>query len=311
MALDVHVTWPDWVQAIANFFIHGIVTDRGAQATDAMGIMGHVKTVLDVREKDAATIKGMAEMVVMGEVTAACALSLVPMESNFGSFFGGMTLATLLRPLVEGAIVNPWLDIMHGIFPTRHINPRMLIQGVTAGTITENELIISAARAGFIDEDITDMVKLARANIFAANTKEDFATIATYKRDALQYTIAANKIDADENIASLKLQLKDADKQLAAQATIYTPDPNVTQAIVIQANTPIALAIVIIKARITAQKKYRANIAAIVLSGEIAAAKARIALNVVARDAAVPNIETVFTLPDTTKIQPGRRGAGA
>lgn len=232
--------------------------------------------LINQAKADAASIRAAAYSTVAGEIAALAAISFIPFTNNFAGHAAAGMILELARPLTQGAIVDPLMDYMHQLFPTRHISPRILITAIQKGALTEVDLVNSAMKGGLILDDVTNLLKVARVYEFETTTKTDVALIATYNRDILLDQVAVAKVDINDNITLVKIDLKVAQKQLKAGDASYVPDvTGYDISLSLGAETP-RKALTRIMANLNALKKQLANVAVSIIGAQVSAAQARI-----------------------------------
>jgi hypothetical protein len=128
----------------------------------------------------------------------------------------------MLRPLIEGAIVDPWMEQMHALFPARHLNARILVTMLQEGAITGDQLIQIAVGQGLHDEDVQALYQYAMLKMYDAEVKDDEALLSKYTTTIIDAEIAARKETIDEQIADFKTQLSAAKAALKAGAATFS-----------------------------------------------------------------------------------------
>jgi len=180
-----------------------------------------VDFITQIEEKAKSDPRGLAQaftgLYVAAGVTLGI-LSLIPTESNFGGPLAARMFHDLLRPIVDNVYTGPTDLYLRQFFPTRPINPRILVTAIEQGAIGENELIAALAEDGITDKGIQLTVRAARLLRFQSVTKDDFALARTYNGELIKEAIAALKDEEKAVIAQLKSTRADLVNQLGALA---------------------------------------------------------------------------------------------
>jgi hypothetical protein len=183
-----------------------------------LGITDTVAGLIEQYRGPADTLRASIYGAIMVGVAGAAALSCVPTESNFGSVFAGSVLRDLVSPGIRVAINAPLSDYLENIFPVRELNVRLLVSGLESGALSDAEVVETAVDSGLKDREIKKLLKIAKVKRFEKECKDDFTILDRYENALLTEQITQGRNDIDAQIADLKADLKEAQKELAALA---------------------------------------------------------------------------------------------
>jgi hypothetical protein len=199
-----------------------VFRDAKARFTDPhhapLGIMDGVQGLINEYRGNSAAIKAGITATILGSVAGAAALSMVPLESNFGSVYAGTILAKLAEPGVKVAINGPIEEALSRYFPTNHLNARHLLTGIEEGIFSFDDLNKWAFDTGLMDPDWRLLIKLAAVKRFNRVTDSMYAVLETAHKDLLNFQMDSMRIDIDQQVADLKATLAEAKKYLKADA---------------------------------------------------------------------------------------------
>jgi hypothetical protein len=207
------VPTPSQVRAMEEF--SKATGDRKKDNPMAGGIVDKVTAMMAQRDMDKKSLQAMFVGITTVDLAVTCALSLLPLECNFGSFFSGITLSHLTSPIIRGVYEEPTMEWIRRVIPTRHLSPRIFAQGLAIGAFTDDQVRIYAMNGGLMDEDVNALVQLAQVQRFNNNVKADIALLQKYQTLQLDAEIADRKQDLRDQLADKKAELKEAQKALA------------------------------------------------------------------------------------------------
>jgi hypothetical protein len=198
-------------------------TTRTDSNPKAGGILDHVLPLMAQRNQTRIDLEAALALFLGTELAASLALSLIPFESNFGSYFGGISLYRLASPLINGVYVEPTMESIRHAIPTRHLSPRIYAQGLALGAFTDDQVAQYAVYSGLMDDDVNALIQLAQIQRFNNNVKEDLALIDKYETAQLTAQINDRKDDLKALLADKKAALKAAQAELAALTAGASP----------------------------------------------------------------------------------------
>jgi len=188
-----------------------------------LGILDSVEDLIKKYRGDAGVVKAGIQATILGAVTVASALSMIPFTDNFGAHFAGRLLADLASPGVSVAINGPTRDYLDNIFPTNELNVRLLVTGIENGALTDQEIIETAVDAGYKDAEIKKLLKIAKMARFAKETGADYAMIDRYEDAFISAQITGARADIDAAIADRQALIKEYQRIQREQAAEVTP----------------------------------------------------------------------------------------
>jgi hypothetical protein len=216
-----------------------VTTTSQAGGGDTGGITDLVNFFSDIL-KDPATARAKAGLITGSYVALTIAmgiLSLIPFESNVGSPLAALNVNRLAAPLVDNAYNNPVDLSLRQIFPSREVNPRILVTGLENGVLNEEEVVKGLIEGGVTDHGVQLAVKVARALRFKTETADDLALVKQYHTKLIDATIQILSDEEKGTIAELKAAraaasktkdrnaVADLDKQIASHQRLLREIP--------------------------------------------------------------------------------------
>jgi hypothetical protein len=189
-----------------------VTTTAAAGGGDIGGISDLIALFEDVL-KDPSVARAKAGLITAGYVALTVAmgiLSLIPFESNVGAPLAALNVNRLVAPLVDNAYNNPVDLSLRQIFPSREVNPRILITGMENGVFDAEEVAKGLIEGGVTDNGVQLAVKVAKVMRFKALTADDLALVKTYHTKLIDVTIQLLVDEEKATIADLKAQRKTA-----------------------------------------------------------------------------------------------------
>lgn len=148
-------------------------------------------------------------------ILAASALSFIPGTNNFGGALASVMIHDILDPF-RRAVYEGTIDLaLRPLFPTGDLNARLLVSGIEAGALTEDDLTSELARSGTRDDAINLALQIARVKRFDVETKDDIALARQYERDVYTFTVQVLQDQEKEVLTELRAQKAAAITELA------------------------------------------------------------------------------------------------
>jgi hypothetical protein len=195
--------------------------NQGSVQNKSDELLTKISEIESARGQDEEKIRAGLMATVIGAVTAAVALSLIPFESNFGSQLAGKVLADLMSPAYKVAYIEPIMNQLETIFRNKLARASNIVQGLQLGAIDTKTALDLCQHIGLDETSSALVVDLGLVKWLAAETKDDESIIHTYQRDLLTYNVAAAKIDLDDAIADQKAVVADLKKGLPDGQAAY------------------------------------------------------------------------------------------
>ncbi len=165
------------------------------------------------------TVRGTLAVIAFLASTA----SFIPFTSNFGGNLAATIIHDIIEPFRRLAI-DASVDLaLRPYFPTEDLNTRLLVSGVEAGALEENDLLEELARTGTRDQSVALAVKITRVRRFLVETADDIALARLYQRDLNTATIQILQDQERATIADLKAQRTQILAELRAVRTKVAP----------------------------------------------------------------------------------------
>jgi hypothetical protein len=183
-------------------------------ANAAGNLRSNIDMYLAASNRNTNQIRVVIEEGLIASVAAACAVSCIPLESNFASFFGGSSLYRMLQPAIDLVINAPVRDYLQGLFRYRHLSMRTVINALSTITLSADTLALAGIHEGLSDFDLDLAAQIASAKAFDKETKDDYAYIKQLEKATLDYEINAQKEAIDEQINDRKTRIEELRKAL-------------------------------------------------------------------------------------------------
>jgi len=183
-----------------------------------LGSVDSVEDLLRQYRGDPVAVRAGIYAAIMGSVALTCALSMIPMQSNFASVFAGQVLRDLTSPGISKALSGPIGDYLDNIFPTGELNVRMLVTGIEKDALTDEEVIDTAVDSGIKDKEIVKLLKIAKICRFDRETRDDYALLDRYQDAVISAQVAAARQEIDEAIADRQALIKEYQELAREQA---------------------------------------------------------------------------------------------
>jgi len=200
---------PEDGRAAATLFAQHEATERKEPRKAPLAALDSVEALIKKSREDAPSVKAGVYSAIMGSVALSCALSMIPLQSNFASVYGGSILRDLVSPAVNKALTAPLGDYLDNIFPTGELNARMLVTGIERGALTDEEVIDTAVDSSIKDKEILKLLKIAKICRFDRETRDDYSMLDRYQDAMISAQIAAARQEIDEAIADRQALIKE------------------------------------------------------------------------------------------------------
>jgi len=146
-------------------------------------------------------------------ITTFAAISVIPLESNFGGYAAGNLIGQSLRPIITRTITDPVDDILKQVFRYEYLQPFVFMRPGVFEVFGDDAIRDSMVGNGFKDSEITKALKAAHIIEALNNYKywvtEDMAQESEYV-DSVKLRIAAYRaeyVKALDEVYAVDLEL--------------------------------------------------------------------------------------------------------
>jgi len=183
-------------------------TVTGTSSALPAALFDGINNLLDKAEKDPRALATALRDSVEVLAAAMAVLSLIPTESNLGGPLAARLVGSLLAPVISTTYAGPLEDKLGALYPTGHVQTRLLVSMIEAGGIDDMDLVTELTASGVLDQSIQYVVKYARLKRFEAETRDDVALVKSYYDKMLAAVIQEGQDSERTIIADLKAQRK-------------------------------------------------------------------------------------------------------
>ncbi len=165
---------------------------------------------------------GLREIVfdsILAVTIAAAALSVIPLENNFGGPLAAGLIRDLIRPFKSASYDGSISVALRPVYPTNDVRASQLVQGIEAGAISDDELHGELVRSGVRPEAAAIIGKVAVLKRFEVETKDDIALLRAYQHDINTSTIQILTDEAKTRLVELRATRKDLTAQYRLAVT--------------------------------------------------------------------------------------------
>ncbi len=148
-------------------------------------------------------------IIAFGVIAGASALSLIPLEFNFGSVLAGESLHDIIRPFIDRGIAQPVDESIKRFLRYGAMPARLIVTALETGVIPETDLIETGIRADLHNDEIAKLVALGRYKAYQEAVKEDLSLVREYKRVLVNEEIASQKDVIKLKIADRQQRIRD------------------------------------------------------------------------------------------------------
>lgn len=170
--------------------------------------------LIQALQKDPKSLVALVPTLIKVAAAVAVAISFIPTTNNVGGPLASRLISGLIGPFETSVYTRPTEDFLDNFFPTREAPARLLVSGIEAGAIREEDLVEELVDAGTKDRSIRTISAFARVKRYEAATKDDLALVRQYQFALQTATIQTLQDEVRQTINDLLDRRKEIEREL-------------------------------------------------------------------------------------------------